>query len=125
MDNYHHILEKLGFTLNESKVYLALINHKSCTIQEIAKSTNIHRRNIYDVINRLIEKGMVCEIINSSGSLYKAFDPEKIESIYMQKINELSSIMPSLKSIYEVANSDNETNEVIIFRGLEGYKNYM
>jgi HTH-type transcriptional regulator, sugar sensing transcriptional regulator len=125
MDKYHHIIEKLGFTTNETKVYLALIKHKSCTIQQIAKSTNVHRRNIYDVINRLIEKGMVCEIVNSTGSLYKAFDPNKIESIYNHKIKELQSILPDLNQLYDIANSNNETNEIIVFRGLEGYKNYM
>jgi sugar-specific transcriptional regulator TrmB len=125
MDEHHHILEKLGFSSSEAKVYLSLIRYSSCTIQVLAKCTNIHRRNIYDVINRLIEKGMVCEIVTSGGNLYKAFDPEKIESIYNQKMKEIKSILPDLQGIYNRSNSGNSQNEVVIFRGLEGYKNYM
>jgi sugar-specific transcriptional regulator TrmB len=125
MDNYHHIFETLGFTQNETKVYLMLVRNKQSTVQEIAKLTSIHRRNIYDVLQRLIEKGCVCEIITQNKPVYKAFEPKKIESSYIEKVQQLQNAIPYLQNIYEKQNQQNDSQEIILFRGFEGYKNYM
>ena len=45
------ILEKLGLTKNESKVYLALLNLGLTSSKNIIEKTNLHRQLIYDALN--------------------------------------------------------------------------
>ena len=56
------LLKSIGLTDIEIEVYLAIIDLGSCLAGEIARKTGIHRRTVYDAINRLIEKGLVSYI---------------------------------------------------------------
>ena len=52
-------LTKLGLTLNEAKVYFALLELGSTNAGEIIKKTKLHRNIVYDKLDKLIEKGLV------------------------------------------------------------------
>mgnify|MGYP003981854791 FL=1 len=47
------ILNDLGLTKNESKVYISLLKIGSSTVTNIANESNIHRVNVYDSIKKL------------------------------------------------------------------------
>ena len=53
------ILEEVGLTPNESKVYLSLIELGSSSATQIIQKTGLHRAVVYDLLERLIEKGLV------------------------------------------------------------------
>ena len=72
------IFQEIGLTPNEAKIYQALIEVGETTVGNIAIRGNIHRRNIYDAINRLIEKGLVFQIFARGENIYKAVDPVKL-----------------------------------------------
>ena len=61
---YEEIYESLGLSPNEGKIYEALVEHGESSISEIAINAKIHRRNAYDAINHLINKGLVFQIIS-------------------------------------------------------------
>ena len=46
-------LKELGFSGNESKVYLSLLKKGLSTASEISSNTSIHRTNIYDCLEVL------------------------------------------------------------------------
>lgn len=52
-------LKALGLTEGEIKVYSAILNLGIATINKIHEKTGLERRTIYDVINKLIEKGLI------------------------------------------------------------------
>ncbi|HJX50803.1 MAG TPA: helix-turn-helix domain-containing protein, partial [Candidatus Nanoarchaeia archaeon] len=56
----------IGLGKNEAKVYLALLRKEASSVLEISKITKIHRSNIYDSLNNLINHGLVYEV-NSDG----------------------------------------------------------
>lgn len=45
---YEHILEGLGLSPNEAKIYEALVERGESSISDIAVAAKIHRRNAYD-----------------------------------------------------------------------------
>jgi len=47
---------------NEAKIYETILEIGECSVSEIAKKSGIHRRNIYDTLARLSEKGIVFQI---------------------------------------------------------------
>jgi len=114
------IYESLGLSPNEAKIYEALVEHGESTVSEIAVSAQIHRRNAYDAIQRLIDKGLCFQILSPSENHYNAVDPDKLLELLAEKENELRLIMPGLKKKFSERLAP---EEAYIYRGLEGQKN--
>jgi len=58
-------LQKLGLSTAESIVYLNLLKKNNFTASEIAKVSGISRSKIYEILNKLIHKGLCLEILGS------------------------------------------------------------
>ena len=89
-------LMELGFTKNESKVYFSLLKRGSITAGQISSDTSIHRTNVYDCLERLIEKGLVNYIHKEGKKFYQASDPKKIKDILVEKEQRFSEILPKM-----------------------------
>ena len=58
----HDYLEKLGFSQNEAKVYTTLLRNKRLNGYEIAKLSGVSRSLVYEVVNRLVGKGILLRL---------------------------------------------------------------
>ncbi|MSR71661.1 MAG: hypothetical protein EXS50_03300 [Candidatus Taylorbacteria bacterium] len=114
------ILEELGLSPNEAQIYEALLEHGESTISDISLIAKIHRRNTYDVMQRLINKGLCFQIFSAGENTYSAVDPDKLTEILAEKQEELTKILPSLKKKFHTSIA---TEEAYIYKGLEGQKN--
>jgi sugar-specific transcriptional regulator TrmB len=79
------ILTEIGLSQNEAKIYENLLNLGESNIAQIALKSKIHRRNVYDNIDRLIEKGLIYQVIGKGDSTYKPVDPNKLSEIINEK----------------------------------------
>lgn len=120
--SYADVFTKLGLAKNEANIYETLLLEGESNVANIAIKSKIHRRNVYDSLNRLIEKGLVFEIIQQQEKTYKAVDPDKLAEIIAEKQEALKNIMPQLKQMYS---GKPHKNEVYVYKGIEGFKNYM
>ena len=66
---YQDIFESLGLSPNEAKIYESLVEHGESSISYIAVAAKVHRRNAYDAIERLIDKGLTSELARRQFSL--------------------------------------------------------
>src|SRR3989344_2676932 len=114
------IFESIGLIPNEAKIYEALVEKGESSISDIAVAAKIHRRNAYDAIERLINKGLCFEIFSITENRYNAVDPDKLTEILAEKQQELLGILPSLKKKFGERYAP---EEAYIYRGLEGQKN--
>ena len=57
------LLRKVGLTDGESKVYLALLELGSSTTGPIVKEADIAKSIVYQILDRLIQKGLVSYIV--------------------------------------------------------------
>jgi sugar-specific transcriptional regulator TrmB len=114
------IFETLGLSPNEGKIYETLLKKGESSISEIALSAKIHRRNAYDAVQRLIDKGLCFQIISQRENKYNAVDPDKLKELFMEKQEQLEEALPGMKKQYveRVA-----PEEAFIYRGHEGQKN--
>ena len=119
---YTEVLSKLDLSKNESKIYETLLSEGESPIGAIASKSKINRRNIYDSMNRLIEKGLVFEILQKNENRYKAVDPRKLMEVLKEKESALSAILPDLEKLYS---SKPHEEDVYVYRGIEGWKNFM
>lgn len=96
-------LLQLGFTENEAKVYLALLDSGLSTITKIISQTHVHKQIIYDNLQRLTAKGLVSYVIQSNRRYFNAVSPGRIKDLLeeqkselVQKENLLQEILPQL-----------------------------
>lgn len=119
---YSEIFEEIGLSPNEAKIYEVLVKHAEMSVSAISVAGSIHRRNVYDALNRLIEKGLVSQIFQKNENLYRAVHPQKLLDVVKEKETKLQKILPTLSAQYEATPAK---EAAFIYKGLEGYKNYM
>ena len=119
---YQEILQKIGLTLNESRVYEALLYLGESNTNNISIKSNVHRRNVYDSLNKLIEKGLATETFTKGERLFKAISPERLKEILKEKETALESFLPDMKKLHQAVETEAEAH---MFRGVEGFKNYL
>lgn len=113
------LLENLGLTKSEIKVYLAILELTRASASAIADKSGVYRKNTYDALNRLIKKGLVSFSKVEAKRIFQATDPQKLLDFLEIRKNEIKSIMPELKMIYHSPPRD---DEVAVFRGRNGVK---
>ncbi len=94
-----HDLLKIGLTEGESKVYLALLELGSSTVGPIVKKAGVAYSNIYDILNRLIEKGLVSFITKNKTKHFQAVGPGNLYDYLDKKEQEIAEQKHSLKSV--------------------------
>lgn len=112
-------LENLGLDKKEVEIYLELIKKDNVTVSELSKNIKIDRTTIYDVIQRLMNKGIVSTIKINKSNHYKALRPKKMLKFFEEKHIELKSIIPELETI---TNNKSESLQNELFLGENGIK---
>jgi predicted DNA-binding transcriptional regulator len=115
-------LQSFGLSKNEARLYHSLVTKKTSTVTEMFKETGIHRRNIYDSLERLLEKGLLFEVLESKENTYEAVHPQKLMEILREREEQLAPTITDLTELYE---AEQQTDAAFIYKGIEGYKNYM
>lgn len=115
-------LQQLGLSPNEAKIYETLLDLNEAGVGEISSQSKVHRRNVYDALRRLIDKGLVFPILSKGENVYSPVDPDKLLELVREKEAELNKILPELRQKYQQRHNN---QEAYIYRGIEGLKNYM
>jgi HTH-type transcriptional regulator, sugar sensing transcriptional regulator len=116
------VLQDFGLTENEADIYLVLLKLGSATASEILEKTSVHRINLYDILERLQEKGFVSFVILGKRKAYEAINPEKFIEIEKEKQENLKKIMPELSSYQRLSKSPQEAT---IFKDKKGIRNIL
>ena len=118
MNEAHEVvLQQLGFTRNESRVYLALLKLGSATAVEITKLSHVHRVNVYDALERLRGKGLISTIFQGKKRVYEAADPQQLLKFVQEKEMLVKQVLPELDSEFR---AEKERQQVHHFFGAEG-----
>ncbi len=116
---YTGILSEIGLNKNESEIFLLLLKKGESTIYQISNSSLIARPNIYDIVKKLQEKGLVSYIIKKNKRYFSAANPSLLLDILKEKERSLMNILPSLNKLYE---AEKNNVKVGIFQGLNGLR---
>lgn len=120
------LLEQIGLTESEIKVYFALMKLGSASTGPIIDKAKINHSKIYLILNKLLDKGLVSFIIKNKVKHYQASDPDNLlrylkskkESIAEQE-KELEKLLPELKMQQQMAK---KIQKATIYTGYEGIK---
>ena len=120
-------LEKLGLTKGEIKVYFALNKLGETTIGPIGKESKVSKSKMYDILDKLIEKGLAGYIIKEGTKYFVANNPRMLVSYAEKRSDDLEKtkesiikdILPQLK-LQRESLSDKRVAEV--YEGFNGMK---
>ncbi|HWO96283.1 MAG TPA: helix-turn-helix domain-containing protein [Bacillus sp. (in: firmicutes)] len=123
MENLVQQLKKLEFNEYEAKAYVSLVKQGTVTAYQVSKDSGVPRARIYDVLNNLVEKGIVLkEEIDDSAQ----YSPLPVD-IFLQKAqsnweSNYKGISESLKQLEMTENKPD--NRVITLKNRETIISY-
>src|SRR3989344_1355749 len=112
-------LKELGLSEAESAVYLALLKLGSSPVSAIKEESQVHRTNIYDLLERLLNKGLVNYVIKNNVKYYNTAEPTKLLDYIKEKENIVQNILPSLEQLSHFRKED---MKIEVYKGVEGVK---
>lgn len=119
---YAPLFQSLGLSPNEAQIYEALITYGRNGVSTLSLRAKVHRRNVYDIVQRLQEKGLVNKVFEEGETIYEAVNPRKLMESIEEKERMLEAALPNLLSIYR---DQRAPQRAYIYKGVEGVKNYL
>jgi len=115
-------LTTLGLTKGEIKVYSAVLTTGNSSINQIHEKTGLERRGIYDIINKLIEKGLISYTEANKKKTYQVTPISKLKNQIEEKQKELNLLKNKIPKIEETISLAKPNTKFEIFKGKEGIK---
>lgn len=119
---YEETLREIGLSLNEARVYESMLSLGEVNVNTISIKSKVHRRNVYDSLNKLMEKGLVTQFIFKGEKKFRVTDPRRLSTILKDKEDKLDTALVSMTKKFL---GIKEEEQAYIYRGIQGYKNYM
>ena len=116
------LLEQIGLSPNEAKIYEALMTYGGSGVSSISSRAKVHRRNVYDTLQRLLQKGLVYEVYTTKETAYHAVDPSKLIELAQERTRLVEGSLPQMLKTFHALK---KTESSYIYKGIEGVKNYM
>ena len=113
------ILEDVGLTNAEIKVYISLLELGTSTAGPIIDKTNLQSSVVHMTLNRLTERGFVSFVLEGQRKHYQASNPKHISEYLQDKKERFESMLPELLAKQKISR---EKPIAIIFYGIKGIK---
>ncbi|MBC8500960.1 MAG: helix-turn-helix domain-containing protein [DPANN group archaeon] len=118
------LLEQVGLTKSEIKVYFALLELGSSSTGAIVDKSGASSSKIYEILERLIQKGLVSYVLKGKIKYFEASSPERIIDYINEKEKELKQqkqgiekILPELMLKKELSKFKQDAT---IYKGMKG-----
>ncbi|MFH0817520.1 MAG: helix-turn-helix domain-containing protein [Candidatus Micrarchaeota archaeon] len=118
------VLERIGLTKGEIKVYFALLELGATTTGPLVDASGVSSSKIYLVLDRLMRKGLVSYFLQKKKKYFEAADPRRIVDFLQEREKELSQqksemerLLPGLLKRRELTK---EKRQATVFKGMNG-----
>lgn len=111
------ILEDLGLSQSEIKVYTKLLEIGTSSAKDIIYKSKLQNSVVHRALNSLIEKGIINYILKGKHKVYSATDPEFFFTYIEDKKKQFENIFPRLKEKQRLQKKETQTS---MFKGKRG-----
>ncbi|MBI5047273.1 hypothetical protein HZC07_06105 [Candidatus Micrarchaeota archaeon] len=115
-------LTELGLSGGQVKVYRAILELGSASINAIHEKTGLERRAIYDTINKLIERGLISYTVEQGKRTYQCTHPRVLKEEIDKKVQALDLLRSKLPTITDTYNLAKPKIRAEIYRGNNAMK---
>jgi predicted transcriptional regulator len=123
---YEQAFEKLGLSRGEIKAYSTLLKHGEMTITPLTSESGITKSKVYEIIEKLIKKGLVGYNVKNNVKHFFINDPRNILEYLNKKENEIErskkEIEGILPSLIKQRDSATQGRMAEIYEGFNGMK---
>src|SRR3989344_2099784 len=113
------ILEDIGFTNAEIRVYLTLLELGNSTAGPIIEKSGLQSSVVHMTLNKLVNAGFASFIKEGQRNHYQAANPKHIIEYIDEKKKKFEEILPELLAKQQNAE---KKSEVVTFRGVKGIR---
>jgi len=113
------ILEEMGLSRREIAVYLALIRLGSSTTGPIVNSSGVSNAKIYEVLNKLIKKGLASYIFKGGVKHFQKTNPSSLLNFFDEKKWALQKLIEELDKIQ---NKEETEYEATVYESVRAIK---
>ena len=117
--NPEKVLERMGLSHNEIKVYLILNDHGSSKAGKVARLANMDRSSCYNAIKMLQEKGLVSYVLIGKIKWFQATGPKRLLEYLKEQEEDVKKILPELHKRHKAVKVK---GQVRLFKGIKGVK---
>jgi|SRR3989338_1359540 len=117
-------LESIGLTKSETRVYLSLIELGSSSVGKIIDKSGTTSSKIYELLDKLIQKGLVSSVIKKGVKYFEAAPPSRILGYLNEKgsqlknqISDIKHIIPELELKQKLSK---EVSEISVYKSMKG-----
>jgi HTH-type transcriptional regulator, sugar sensing transcriptional regulator len=96
---YVESLTSLGLTKGEAKVYLSMIQIGPSRVGQIVEVSGVSQSKVYNVLDRLILKGLASYNIQNNIKCFQSLEPSKLQDYILKKEDELKQQKESITQI--------------------------
>ncbi|MDD5191849.1 MAG: helix-turn-helix domain-containing protein [Candidatus Nanoarchaeia archaeon] len=119
-------LEEIGLNQSEIKVYLSLLKLGSSSTGPIINESKTANSKVYEVLEKLIQKGLVSYFTKENVKHYKATNPKMILNFLNEKKKEIEQqekkVNELLPSLLAFSQEKEDEKESFIFSGYRGIR---
>jgi len=123
-DNMISRLTAYGFDGDEARIYLELLEKRVSTALVLSRGLGIGRTKVYRILDRLIDKRLVTQKLDSGGFKFVAGDPGQLKTILAVKESELATLSQQLPETVEMLSQrlgiDMPGSRILYYRGADG-----
>lgn len=110
-------LSDFGFTVNQAKVYLSIVQSGPTIVNVISGSTQIHRQDVYKILPKLEEMGLIMKTLDKPiiiEAIPVKIALSRLVSIEREKANErISRLEANLKKLQNAIREQQERRETL------------
>jgi HTH-type transcriptional regulator, sugar sensing transcriptional regulator len=121
-----HLLQEIGLTPGETKVYLALLELGMTTTGPLIKKSGVSASKTYGILDKLTTKGLVGHIIKNKVKHFKAMHPNRLLDYIEEKEEEISQKKTLIKQLIPQLISQQQTSAptATIYNGFRSISNF-
>ena len=113
------ILEDIGLTGSEIKVFLTLLELGSSTAGKVVGKSGLQNAVVHRAFHSLIEKGLITYVFEGKIKQYQSIEPKLLLNFIDEKKQKLEKLLPELEAKRKL---QKEKPKARIFQGIRGVK---
>lgn len=119
------ILEDIGLTNAQIKVYIALLELGETTSGPILKRSELQNSVVYNALNQLIKHGLVTFILKGKRKHFSAADPKNLITFVEDKKEKIQNLVPQLIAKQALVKKKQEAQVFVGWKGVYNAFNYI
>lgn len=123
----HKLLQEIGLSEGEAKVYLALLRLGSTKTGALAKEASVSSSKVYKILDRLMKKGLAGFVKKGDVKFYNALEPKRVLEFIDEKEAELKKKKELIRKILpdlELESRSNKKSIATLYEGTKGIMNF-